>query len=537
MSAQPRGGPDLTALFGERATLGDAIGRKVWDLAEMGPRTVRGARVPVDRVRGGSVLPLDGTSPDEYVERYLTDYVARSAPVTSPRHLATMTTVVPALLPHLSALVTAMNENVVKTEASPSGSLCEGQVLAILHRLVFGLGAETYEHALASGTALGAFTTGGTLANITAMWCARNAALSSADGFADLREVGLADALRDRGVGGMCIVGPASMHYSFDKAAEVLGLGRRGLLRVPLDDAGRMDTRALAHVLRRCAAERRLVLSVVAVAGTTDAGAVDPLAEVAALSRSAGSHLHVDAAAGAALLFSRHRDLLAGIEQADTVTVDGHKQLYAPTGIGMVLFRSPGLRHAIEHAAEYAVRSTSRDLGRWSIEGSRPGSVLMLHAALHLIGTDGYRRCVEQNLAMARALAERLRRRPELELVLNPMTNVVLYRYLPPWARDRAAGTLLPSEAAAVDRANEWVHKQQRASGGAAVSRTRWPLPDAAGVSPRVVLRAVLANPLVQPCDLDEVLREQVVLGDAAPERPATRARSDETAAGVLEPT
>ncbi len=409
MSPHTGPGPDVRAIFGERATLTGDVGSRIWDLAASRPRVPRGVPVPIDPHYCASTIPPAPTAPEDYVDNFLREYVARSASVTSPRHLATMTTVVPALLPHVSALVTAMNENVVKTEASPSGSLCERQVLAILHRLVFGLASEVYDEMLSTGSTLGAFTTGGTLANVTAMWCARNAALSSSDGFADIRDVGLAEALHARGVRGMCIVGPDSMHYSFDKAAEILGLGKQGLVRVPLDHAGRIDTRELARVLRQCAAERRQVLSVVGVAGSTDAGAVDPLAELAALATDARAHFHVDAAAGAALLFSRHRDLLAGIDRADTVTVDGHKQLFAPTGIGMVLFRRPGMRRAIEHAAEYAVRSTSRDLGRWSIEGSRPGSVLMLHAALHLIGADGYRSCVEQSLSTALALAERLR--------------------------------------------------------------------------------------------------------------------------------
>jgi glutamate decarboxylase len=309
------------------------------------------------------------------------------------------------------------------------------------------------------------------------------------------------------------VIGPESMHYSFDKAACLLGLGQRGLIRVPTDDRGRMDMAALHETVAACQARKTHIIALVGVAGSTDAGAIDPLAEIAELAQQAGLHFHVDAAWGGPLLFSEpHRGRLAGIGLADTVTIDGHKQLYLPLSIGMVLFRDPHHARVIEKHAHYLSRPGSADLGKRSLEGSRPGTALYLHAALRLIGCAGYARLVNDNIRKARRMAELIEERPDFELLMEPDSNVVLYRYRPAHG---SRGGLAAGGVQALNRLNEQIHKAQRQAGRTYVSRTTlFNSRHGRGV-PVVALRAVVANPLTSEADLTAVLQEQQAIGTA----------------------
>jgi putative pyridoxal-dependent aspartate 1-decarboxylase len=500
----------VRAVFGDADTeLETLVDAELHRLLSQWPRP-RGGRPHADRSDlTGTRVPLDPTAPAAYVRDVLVPIVDGAADLRSPRCLSSMKTVLPHAMPSLAALVTAMNQNLVKSEASPMLTRCERQVLGMLHRTVYGRSDDFYRRTVQSPDAcLGMATTGGSLANLAAMWVARNSALP------DVRERGLAAALSSRGAAGACIVGPASMHYSFAKAADLLGLGQQGLERVPLDRRGRMVVPELRRVVRRARDEGRVVVAVVAVAGSTDAGAVDCLEEAAGVAAEAGAHLHVDAAWGAPVLFSsRHRPLLRGIEQADTVTVDGHKELHAPTGVAAVLLREPHAGGAVEHAADYAVRPGSHDLGRRSLEGSRPGSVLLLHAALHLLGERGYEEVVDEAVRQAEVMSAAVRRRPELESLVDPQLNIVLYRYLPPWLRDGERPG--PGDDPCLDALNTALHKQQRAAGRSQISRTCWDIGTPAGPRRVVALRAVLANPTTTDADIHDVLDEQVHLGDA----------------------
>ncbi len=293
------------------------------------------------------------------------------------------------------------------------------------------------------------------------------------------------------------------MHYSFAKAADLTGVGEDNLVRVRVDDHDRVDPRALRRAVRRCQRSGRLVVAVVGVAGSTNSGAVDPLAEVADVAAEAGCHFHVDAAWGGPALFSRRqRHRLAGIGRADTVTLDGHKQLHLPVGAGFLLFRDVALARHFEHVAPYTVRKGSADLGLRSPEGSRPGTALMLHAALHLFGSAGYGELVDLSAHQAALFAAEVRTRPRFELLRDPQLNVVVYRYLP------VAGSSWSSPSD-VDALNTGIHRLQRRAGRALVSRTT----TSAGSEKVVALRVVLANPMTTERDITAVLSEQERLG------------------------
>src|SRR5262249_51373190 len=152
---------------------------------------------------------------------------------------------------------------------------------------------------------------------------------------------------------------------------------------------------------------------------------------MAQIARRSGIPFHVDAAWGAPLLFSaQHRHKLAGIARADSVTLDGHKQLYMPLGTSMLLLRNPAMPKLIEKQAFYMLEGGSGDLGKSSLEGSRPGNAVFMHAGLHVIGERGYEYLINENIRKAQHMAALVRAHPAFELVLEPQSNIVLYRYL-----------------------------------------------------------------------------------------------------------
>src|SRR5690606_1077797 len=241
---------------------------------------------------------------------------------------------------------------------------------------------------------------------------------------------GLGAALRHHGCERAVILGSHLAHYSIAKAAGILGLGSQSFIEVAVDGEDRIDLSALEEEIARCRENSWRLVALIGAAGTTDCGSIDPLEALADIAERERIHLHVDAAWGSPLLFSpRYRDLLRGIERADTVTVDGHKQLYLPIGVSMLLFRDPGAARVVEKQARYMLRDGSADLGKTSIEGSRSGLVLFAHAAFHLLGRAGYRQLIETNLESARVLAELISESDSFELLCRPATNLVVYRH------------------------------------------------------------------------------------------------------------
>jgi glutamate decarboxylase len=458
-------------------------------------------------------LPRDA---DDYLDYLDAQVVPHTIRVASPRFIGHMTSSLPFFFRPLIRLMTAMNQNVVKMETSRVLTFYERQALARLHRLIYGLPADFYDrHVQEHASTLGIITSGGTLANVTALACARNARLGPDGAFRGVDAAGTAAALAHYGYRGAVVIGSAQMHYSFEKGMGLLGLGTDDLLRVPTDCEGRVDLAAMRAAVEQCRAEGRLVLALVGVAGSTDSGSVDDLGAVADLAAEAGAHYHVDAAWGGPTVFSDlHRPLLAGIERADTVTFDGHKQLYLPMGIGMVFLRDPALARTIEKHAADTARVGSADLGQRSLEGSRPAMSLLLHGALELIGQDGYAWLIDEGIAKARHLARSVRGRDEFQLLSDPHLNVVLYRYVPEeWRAQAAAGLLAPEGQRHVDAFNRTLQRVQLERGQTFISRTTSAATVCGAGVPVVALRAVLANPLTTFDDIDRVLDDQAALG------------------------
>jgi glutamate decarboxylase len=296
------------------------------------------------------------------------------------------------------------------------------------------------------------------------------------------------------------------------KAVDVLGIGRGNLITVETDENNRIDLKRLRQHCTRLRSEGIRPLSLVGVAGTTETGNIDPLDALADLAQELGCHYHVDAAwGGPTLLSTTYKGLLKGIERADSVTLDAHKQLYVPMGAGMVLFKDPAALSSIEHHAAYILREGSRDLGSHTLEGSRPGMSMLVHAGLSIIGRKGYELLIDQGIERARRFAQRIDAHPDFELVTEPELNILTYRFNPAWVQEELAEASVDKAARIneiLDKITETMQKRQRENGQTFVSRTRLE-PGRYRGDTITVFRVVMANPLTTDRIVASVLEEQ----------------------------
>ncbi|HEY3612790.1 MAG TPA: pyridoxal-dependent decarboxylase [Gaiellales bacterium] len=279
----------------------------------------------------------------------------------------------------------------------------------------------------------GHFTSGGTIANLTGLACARARALPNA------REHGVAP-------GSAGVYASEHVHNSIARACDVLGLGRRALRAIRCDDSFRIRPDELARAIETDLAAGVTPVAVVGVAGTTSTGAVDPLAALADICAEHGVWLHVDGAYGApaaAAPSSAHR--FAGLERVDSLAIDPHKWLYLPKAVGCVLLRDPAaLGAAFGGEAAYLENVGDGPFAgpTWpvweGIEVTHPFRGLGPWMALRAYGADALVAAIENDLRLARLLADAVREAPDLELLDEPQLSVVVYRHRPPGMHDPA---------------------------------------------------------------------------------------------------
>ncbi len=458
-----------------------------------------------------------GQHPERKLADVITDLIENIAPhavnVASPYFVGHMTSALPFFMVHLKTIVAALNQNVIKLETSKVVSIIEKQVLAKIHRVIFQKDDAFYlKYVQNPHTTLGCFVEDGTLANVSALWVARNALLAPHNNFRGVEAEGLAVAYRAYDIDRLVVLVSRLGHYSLKKACGVLGIGNQNLIPIDVDTNNRMDIHHLKKVVAALHTNtpQTRILAVVGIAGTTETGSVDPLGAIADICHEHGVHFHVDAAWGGPVLMSeKYRHLLSGIERADSVTIDGHKQFYMPMTCGMVYFNNPDLPDAVEYHAGYVIRQGSVDLGRKSLSGSREASSLILDSTLKIMGTRGYGLLIEHGIDTAHEFADEIRKRPLFELTTPPELNILTYRIHPLAAKERMAG---PHDAATwnkrLNAITRSVQQLQREAGKSFVSRTTLRGNNAADME-RVVFRCVIMNPMTTISILREILDEQ----------------------------
>ncbi|MGW9499062.1 lysine decarboxylase DesA [Streptomyces prasinus] len=412
-------------------------------------------RIDLDR-------PLHDTTAalDELEDVYLRDAVY----FHHPRYLAHLNcpVVIPAVLGE--AVLSAVNSSMDTWDQSAGGTLIERKLIDWTTARI-GLGA----------AADGVFTSGGTQSNLQALLLAREEA-------------------KTRDLSKLCVLTSEVSHFSVQKSAKLLGLGPDAVVSVPVDHDQRMQTVALARELARCAEDGRVPMAVVATAGSTDFGSIDPLPEIAELCAQYGVWMHVDAAYGCGLLASlKHRDRIDGIEHADSVTVDYHKSFFQPVSSSAVLVRDAAtLRHATYHAEYLNPRRmvTERIPNQVdkSLQTTRRFDALKLWMTLRVMGADGIGRLFDEVCDLARDGWRLLAADPRFDVVVEPSLSTLVFRYVPASITDPAS----------VDRANLYARKALFASGDAVVAGTK--------VAGRHYLKFTLLNPETTTADITAVL-------------------------------
>ncbi|ENM3887537.1 putative pyridoxal-dependent aspartate 1-decarboxylase [Vibrio cholerae] len=457
----------------------------------------------------------------DHTQHLLDTLVSHSVHTASPSFIGHMTSALPYFLMPLSKIMIALNQNLVKIETSKAFTPLERQVLGMIHRLIYGETDHFYQQWMHSAEhSLGAFCSGGTIANITALWVARNNALKAEGDFPGVEKAGLFKAMHHYGHEGLAILVSERGHYSLKKAADVLGIGQEGLVAVKTDAHNRICPHDLEQKITELKANKIKVFAVVGVAGTTETGNIDPLRTIAQICQREQIHFHIDAAwGGATLMSNRYRGLLDGVELADSVTIDAHKQLYIPMGAGMVLFKDPNAMRSIEHHAQYILRQGSKDLGSHTLEGSRSGMAMLVYASMHIISRPGYQLLIDQSIEKARYFADLIDAQTDFELVSQPELCLLTYRYLPAHVRmalEKSQGVQRTQLNELLNELTKFIQKKQRETGKSFVSRTQLN-PHQWDKLATIVFRVVLANPLTTKEILHNVLDEQREIAQQAP--------------------
>jgi aromatic-L-amino-acid/L-tryptophan decarboxylase len=275
--------------------------------------------------------------------------------------------------------------------------------------------------------AAGAFTSGGTISNVTALAAARERALPGS------RRTGV-------GPSRAALYCSREAHYSVVRSAELLGIGADQVRSLPQDDERRVVPDAVAEAIDADRAAGVAPVAVVATAGTTLTGAVDPIDALADVCAEREVWLHVDGAYGVAAASTPSAGtLFTGLERADSVTLDAHKWLYLPKACGVVLVRRrEDLHGALAHEEDYIPHERpDHHMVDITLEYSRPFRALKLWLAFRAHGADAIRGAIERNLGQARLLHAEIARHGDLEAICGePQLSVVPFRHVPEGVAD-----------------------------------------------------------------------------------------------------
>ena len=427
------------------------------------------------------VLPPVGLGADSLraLVDYLPDHTVRPAHPHTAAHLHAPPDPIALAADQLTA---ALNPSQDSWDQSAATAVIESCVIEAFSALAFGVPGS------------GSITSGGTESNYLALLLARDAAIARRYDV-DPSESGIPA----YAAGKLRILTSAVAHFSVARAAAQLGLGEQSVVPIPVGPDHRLDPAALERTAASLGAAGCTLVAVVGTAGTTDAGAVDPLSECAEVARRHGAWFHVDAAYGGGLLLSDvRRPLLAGIEQADSASVDLHKLGWQPIPAGLLLARDPQALAPIARRVAYLsdlddeAAGYPNLLGR-SLRTTRRADAVKILAACRHHGLDGYARMIESCFAQTAHAAAAIEARAEFELALAPVLTTVLFRY-----RARHGDP---------DRVNAQARRRLLAEGRAVVGRTTLPGPAGASAGPGSLrLKLTLLRPETTVAELDALL-------------------------------
>lgn len=338
----------------------------------------------------------------------------------------------------------------------------------------------------------GVFTSGGTQSNLMGLLLARNKFYKTKG--IDVHQDGMIG--QPRGI----ILCSDQAHFSIEKNAALLGLGVRCVEKVKTDASGAMLMSHLQQKIEETGADN--VMAVVATAGTTDLGAIDPLIDIANICRDQKIWLHIDAAWGGALLLSqRYRHLIEGIQAADSITLDFHKHFFLPISCGAFLLKNQQDFESIRHHSEYLnspddEKDNIPNLVTYSLQTTRRFDALKLWMALDLLGTDDYGALIDNCLRTARQAAKRIENHADFVLVHQPIISSVLFYFKP-------KNTALSDKQ--LSQLNRQIAQDLLINNIANVATTQF--------EQHLCLKFTILNPNTQACDINNIIEQMTIAG------------------------
>ncbi len=391
----------------------------------------------------------------------------------------------PVFIASLAAemLISAFNQSMDSWDQAPAASMIEQALGEALCKL-YGLGP----------TSDATFTSGGTMSNFLGLLLARDHYSAKVCGW-NVQQAGLPQqASRFR------IICSEHAHFSVEQSASILGLGSQAVVKLHTGDFNE-ESAALAATIASLKAQDLLPIAYVSTAGTTDFGAIGNLAALADVAHAHGLWFHVDAAYGGALRFSqKHAHLLAGLEKADSVTLDFHKLFYQPISCSVLLVRDKKRFDYIGLNADYLNPESNQDLGLLdlvykSIQTTRRFDALKPFIALQHVGVERFGQMIDHTIDLAQAVAQQLQADARFELATPPMLNAVVFRYVP-------AGDFSAEQ---VDAINSDIKTRLLLSGQAIVGQTK--------IHERAYLKFTLLNPMSTLDDITALVDDIRALG------------------------
>ncbi|XWJ89814.1 pyridoxal phosphate-dependent decarboxylase family protein [Phytobacter ursingii] len=442
------------------------------------PEMYQGKTVEQLRERINLTFNAQGLGNQAAIERAVEYFLKDSLSVHHPQCVAHLHCPSLVISQAAEVLINATNQSMDSWDQSPSATIMEVKLIEWLREQV-GFGA---------GDA-GVFTSGGTQSNLMGLMLARDAFFARQGH--SVQQNGLTGDLSKLKV--FC---SENAHFSVQKNMALMGLGYRSVTLVKTDEFSRMDVSDLSEKLAQAKANGEQVMAIVATAGTTDAGAIDPLADIAALAAKEGIWVHVDAAWGGALLLSeKYRHYLNGLELVDSVTLDFHKQFFQTISCGAFLLKDARHYQLMRYQAAYLNSDFDEEHGvpnlvSKSLQTTRRFDALKLWMGLEALGQKKYAEIIDNGVTLAQDVAAWVLEQPQLELVMKPQLASVLFRFRPAQG-DMAFVALL----------NQRIGDALLASGAANVGVT-----EADGIT---CLKLTLLNPTVNLQDV-KVLLESV---------------------------
>ena len=378
----------------------------------------------------------------------------------------------------LAEMVTSASNTTMHTyEVAPVATLMEIELIKKLNSLVgFNEGE-------------GLMVTGGSNANMIGMLCGRHQVLPEA---------------KFKGLGNHQLLAFVSeqSHYSYSKAANLLGIGIENLVKIKSDVDGRMIPEALEATIQQSLSEEKTPFFVGATAGTTVLGAFDPLPSLAEITKKYGLWLHVDGAWGAPVLFSdKHKHLLAGSELVDSFTWDAHKLMGVPLICSAILVKEKGIlsKACSGGGTDYLFHddeNESYNLGQMSLQCGRKVDALKLWLCWKYYGKKGYEKQIDNLFALAHYATEYIRNCENLELIAEPKFLNICFRYI---SQENQFNTTN------LDHLNLEIRKKLIHSGAAFVNYAHY--------QGKIIIRLILANSELQKTDLEKFFHNLVNAG------------------------